>query len=233
MAQLNEEDTPAGGLSPTKILKPIFSAQASQTTTAPKAEQRQDYPQPKEPVCPSVVEEPSRQFSIKQNITPPQTEGDTQATGKTALRKVSFRNFGTAHKEDESIKKQAEPEDLPLTPLDLSTTRLAWQKYINLMPDRLTAMAQRMKTMQPDIGTDNSIIVNVSNQQVLATLESMRSNLERFMHKELRNRKAHLIFQQAETEKKTAYSKTDHIMALSKRNKFIAQLANALELELD
>lgn len=233
VAQLNEEDSPAGGLSPTKILKPIFSAQASQTATAHKAEQRQNYSQPKEPVRPSAVEEPSRQFSIKQSITPSPSEGGTQATSKTTLRKVSFRNFGTVHKEEDAEKKQKESENLPLTPLDLSTTRLAWQKYINQMPDSLTAMAQRMKTMQPDIGADNSIIVNVSNQQVLATLEGMRSDLELFMHKELKNREAHLIFRQAETEKKTAYNKADHIMALSRRNKFIAQLANALELELD
>lgn len=164
--------------------------------------------------------------------TTPASESRTSLQTSGTLRKVSFRHIGTKPKANTPEESTPPVTSIPDKPLQLEEIRVAWQKYVRMMPDSQTAMAQRMKSMQPAIEGGDSIVVTVGNPQVRDALEAMRPSMEQFMKKELSNIQVTLQFQLMEMKQQAAYDKTDHMRTVIKRNHVIDQLISGLELEL-
>ena len=197
------------GSAPIQGQPPVTSGQASLVS-------------PQRPAAHRIV--PSAQAEDKSRVS-------DSASSKASLKKVTFRHMGSHSK---SKASEAAPVETPLPdkPLQLEEVRVAWQKFVTAMPESQTAMAQRMRAMQPVLADGDSVSVTVGNAQVRDALEAMRASMEQFMRKELSNGHVTLAFQVVEMEQQTTYSKTEHVQVLMRRSHLVDQLVNALDLEL-
>lgn len=160
------------------------------------------------------------------------TESGGTAPNKASLRKVTFRHLGSQSQASAQADDAPVESPLPDKPLQLEEVRVAWQKYVNSLPDSQTAMAQRMRAMQPVLDSDNSMSVTVGNAQVRDALENMRADMEQYMRKELSNGHMTISFQVMEMKQQATYSKSDHMQTLMRRSHLVDQLVSTLDLEL-
>ena len=247
--QLNEEDTPGAGLGPAKTLHPIFNAPEAQGQGAPRqaknvpaaqgsaqqAQRATPYAAPQSAPGPGTQVSEPRPVMPHTAPTPPAAPTPTENAGTATrgpLKKVTFKNIGSKKKAEEPKEDTAPDIPLPATPLDLGEMRIAWQKYVATMPDRQTAMKQRMQAMQPTLLDADTISVMVGSVPVLDELEAMRPSIEQFIRKDQKNYNAKVQLQLVEMESKGTYSKTDHLEAVTRRNAFVGKLISGLELEL-
>lgn len=248
-AQLNEEDSPGAGLCPAKTLKPIFNAPEAQGQGASTQAASQPAPQgsatPGSHVPSYTPPQQSAQASAQvseprpamPHLTPPASTESASTAGagapaKGSLRKVTFKNIGSKKKADEQADAQQKATPLPAIPLQLDSMRVAWQRYVGMMPDSQTAMKQRMQAMQPTLLDPDTICVTVGSVPVRDELEAMRPAIEQFIRQDQRNCNARIQVQLVQLEEKGIYSKTDHMESMVGRNAAVRQLVGDLELEL-
>ena len=75
-----------------------------------------------------------------------------------------------------------------------SDVNYQWMRYANQLPREKTAMASRMKNIYVKLLDGGVVDVPVENQQVLAYMEEMHADLEKFMRSNLKNGNVHLRF---------------------------------------
>ncbi len=233
-AQLTEEDSPAAGLCPNKILKPIFSENTEKSSIS---ETQQTLPQ----VQTQVADKPTSTIPLEQKThivettQPTNTENSAPQVTNSIRKKVSFKSLGTKKvKENEHTEFIEEPESTLETPLEIESTRVAWQTYINSMPHEQTAIAQRMRSLQPTIHCESTIQIEATNQQIQNELNSIKPQLETFLKKQLKNCKLQLVILLASQEEiHQVYSKNEHLKILTESNPNVKSLVERLQLEIN
>ena len=245
LSQLTLEDDSAGsGRSPEKSLKPLFAQPAGtvQPTTTPVNPQKPQAPVEK---VASAVQDRTESYETRKSPLP-----DTETTERRPP-KVKLGSFGpsisrlkqeignpadtsqpTANQVTTPAAAQAlkEEENYPVTGDNI---RFCWNEFINLLPQEETAIAQRMKVIQPKLLKDATFEVLVDNEQVKFYMEQIARRIETHMRKQLHNRNITMTVRIAEpTEVTRITSKPQQYQAMSKRNPALQKLKETFGLEL-
>ena len=245
LSQLTLEDDSAGsGRSPEKSLKPLFAQPAGtvQPTTTPVNPQKPQAPVEK---VASAVQDRTESYETRKSPLP-----DTETTERRPP-KVKLGSFGpsisrlkqeignpadtsqpTANQVTTPAASQAlkEEENYPVTGDNI---RFCWNEFINLLPQEETAIAQRMKVIQPKLLKDATFEVLVDNEQVKFYMEQIARRIETHMRKQLHNRNITMTVRIAEpTEVTRITSKPQQYQAMSKRNPALQKLKETFGLEL-
>ncbi len=245
LSQLTLEDDSVGsGRSPEKSLKPLFAQPAGtvQPTTTPVNPQKPQAPVEK---VASAVQDRTESYETRKSPLP-----DTETTERRPP-KVKLGSFGpsisrlkqeignpadtsqpTANQVTTPAASQAlkEEENYPVTGDNI---RFCWNEFINLLPQEETAIAQRMKVIQPKLLKDATFEVLVDNEQVKFYMEQIARRIETHMRKQLHNRNITMTVRIAEpTEVTRITSKPQQYQAMSKRNPALQKLKETFGLEL-
>ena len=212
------DDEPGAGRRPAHILKPIFSllaAAAKETASHAPQDKGATHPatsaqsaQPKSPAQPATVPNGSPLGSSSSSSPAPSPAGSPMGKippipSATAPKRPTLKmgrlapsiHRSSATTATPSAAAVAEaPAEAPAAPLedrDLDTTEvlLQWQSFINTMPKEETALAQRMKIMQPTI-TDahaGSIEVLVENIEIAGMMTQIAPRIAAFMRTPLQH----------------------------------------------
>ena len=255
IAQLTlEEETPGSGLRPEKTLKPLFNnGEATQKNATPPSQQANERT--------SVTEEAPRYHKPNETASNGSEEKQSQSYKRAPLPaddcqerklpKIKKNDFGpsihrpaiTAQQPEDTVAKQSpsletksssataeDDEDYMITEKDI---RFYWHEFANLLPVEETAMAQRMKIMQPKLLKDETFEIIVDNEQVKIYMSNMAPRIEAHMRKQLHNRKITMQVRVADPkETGRIYSKPEQFVAMCKKNPALLRLKNEFQLEL-
>lgn len=219
LAQLTQDDDTGSGRKPGKILKPIFSA------------------------IQEVVEKPvvSAAQTARTHTSPlPQQEDK-----KTHVPKLKMSQLGLSiHKRPETDHPAAAasyaatapaasaPQEENI-PVENDALILAWHEFANLLPREESAIAQRMKIMQPQMTDSDHFEVTVNNEQVKVFMLRMASEIEAHLRQRLHHRNLQMQVQVAEAQNVIrAYSKSELFQQMAKKNPNLLKLKEAFGLEL-
>lgn len=219
LAQLTQDEDAGSGRKPGKILKPIFSA------------------------IQEVVEKPvvSAPQTARTHTSPlPQQEDK-----KTHVPKLKMSQLGLSiHKRPETDHPAAAasyaatapaasaPQEENI-PVENDALILAWHEFANLLPREESAIAQRMKIMQPQMADSDHFEVTVNNEQVKVFMLRMASEIEAHLRQRLHHRNLQMQVQVAEAQNVIrAYSKSELFQQMAKKNPNLLKLKEAFGLEL-
>ena len=229
ITQPEDADSDASGRSP-KSLKTLFKLlTASNRTQTDKQvsvsdKQKAVQPivsQPKEPTTPVKTEQPK----ASNNPSRPRLKISDLA--------VTSKGMGTrsnAAKEEYEELVNTEEQTSTFTDEDL---RAKWISMCNRMPQKMKAMAMRMKNMKLHITTLPNIEVVVDNQILLTQMNEILARLEITMAQDLKNKDVKISLRLAKKEElKPILSDREIFAKLLKNNHSLATLKEALKLEL-
>lgn len=229
ITQPEDADSDASGRSP-KSLKNLFKLlTASNRTQTDKQVFVSDKPkavqpivsQPKEPTTPVKTEQP------KANNNP------SRPRLKISDLAVTSKGMGTrsnAAKEEYEELVNTEEQTSTFTDEDL---REKWISMCNRMPQKMKAMAMRMKNMKLHITTLPNIEVVVDNQILLTQMNEILARLEVTMAQDLKNKDVKISLRLAKKEElKPILTDREIFAKLLKNNHSLATLKEALKLEL-
>ena len=109
----------------------------------------------------------------------------------------------------------------------------AWIAMCNRMPQKLVAMAQRMKNMQPTLIGEDHIEVVVDNDFLLNELGGIKGRIRATLAKDLHNGQIKISLRKAEAEEvKPVLSKREIFDEIRKSNPAIEKLRTTLDLQL-
>lgn len=229
ITQPDDADSDASGRSP-KSLKTLFKLlTASNRTQTDKQvsvsdKQKAVQPivsQPKEPTTPVKTEQPK----ASNNPSRPRLKISDLA--------VTSKGMGTrsnAAKEEYEELVNTEEQTSTFTDEDL---REKWISMCNRMPQKMKAMAMRMKNMKLHITTLPNIEVVVDNQILLTQMNEILARLEVTMAQDLKNKDVKIALRLAKKEElKPILSDREIFAKLLKNNHSLATLKEALKLEL-
>lgn len=229
ITQPEDADSDASGRSP-KSLKTLFKLlTASNRTQTDKQvsvsdKQKAVQPivsQPKEPTTPVKTEQPK----ASNNPSRPRLKISDLA--------VTSKGMGTrsnAAKEEYEELVNTEEQTSTFTDEDL---REKWISMCNRMPQKMKAMAMRMKNMKLHITTLPNIEVVVDNQILLTQMNEILVRLEVTMAQDLKNKDVKISLRLAKKEElKPILTDREIFAKLLKNNHSLATLKEALKLEL-
>lgn len=229
ITQPDDADSDASGRSP-KSLKTLFKLlTASNRTQTDKQvsvsdKQKAVQPivsQPKEPTTPVKTEQPK----ASNNPSRPRLKISDLA--------VTSKGMGTrsnAAKEEYEELVNTEEQTSTFTDEDL---REKWISMCNRMPQKMKAMAMRMKNMKLHITTLPNIEVVVDNQILLTQMNDILARLEVTMAQDLKNKDVKIALRLAKKEElKPILTDREIFAKLLKNNHSLATLKEALKLEL-
>ena len=109
----------------------------------------------------------------------------------------------------------------------------AWIAMCNRMPQKLVAMAQRMKNMQPTLVGEDHIEVVVDNDFLLNEMGGIKGRIRATLAKDLHNGQIQISLRKAEAEEvKPVLSKREIFDEIRKSNPAIEKLRTTLDLQL-
>ena len=229
ITQPEDADSDASGRSP-KSLKTLFklltASNRTQTDKQVSVSDKQKAVQPivskpKEPRTPVKTE----QLKASNNPSRPRLKISDLA--------VTSKGMGTrsnAAKEEYEELVNTEEQTSTFTDEDL---REKWISMCNRMPQKMKAMAMRMKNMKLHITTLPNIEVVVDNQILLTQMNEILARLEVTMAQDLKNKDVKIALRLAKKEElKPILSDREIFAKLLKNNHSLATLKEALKLEL-
>ena len=229
ITQPEDADSEASGRSP-KSLKTLFKLlTASNRTQTDKQvsvsdKQKAVQPivsQPKEPTTPVKTEQPK---AINNPSRPRLKISDLAVTSKGMCTRSN------AAKEEYEELVNTEEQTSTFTDEDL---REKWISMCNRMPQKMKAMAMRMKNMKLHITALPNIEVVVDNQILLTQMNEILARLEVTMAQDLKNKDVKISLRLAKKEElKPILTDREIFAKLLKNNHSLATLKEALKLEL-
>lgn len=244
VAQLSEDEEPGSGLGPTKKLKPLFTTVAPAPQPVAPAASRSAAPQPAAGPSPSAAPQPTpvarpaavpaAPASQSAPSLPVQPTRRTPGVQHTVSIRATLEALETARTQPDEAVTAAEPVvDYGNRSFQESDVNYQWMRYANQLPREKTAMASRMKNIYVKLLDGGVVDVPVENQQVLAYMEEMHADLEKFMRSNLKNGNVRLRFRLLEAkELHRAYTRKEQMEAMLKKSSALVQLREALHLEL-
>ena len=121
---------------------------------------------------------------------------------------------------------------------DLEKTSLLvqWQAFINTMPVEETALAQRMKIMQPVIkdAQAGQVVVEVENAEIARMMSELSRRITGFLSESLQHRGLSIQFAVAEPKPQALkpFNKRDQLRHFCKLNPALITLGKEFKLEL-
>ena len=229
ITQPEDADSDASGRSP-KSLKTLFKLlTASNRTQTDKQVSVSDKPKAVQPIV-SQPKEPTTPVKTEQ---PKASNNPSRPRLKISDLAVTSKGMGTrsnAAKEEYEELVNTEEQTSTFTDEDL---REKWISMCNRMPQKMKAMAMRMKNMKVHITTLPNIEVVVDNQILLTQMNEILARLEVTMAQDLKNKDVKISLRLAKKEElKPILTDREIFAKLLKNNHSLATLKEALKLEL-
>ena len=229
ITQPEDADSDASGRSP-KCLKILFKLlTASNRTATDKQVSVSDKPKAVQPIV-SKPKEPTTPVKTEQ---PKASNNPSRPRLKISDLAVTSKGMGTrsnAAKEEYEELVNTEEQTSTFTDEDL---REKWISMCNRMPQKMKAMAMRMKNMKLHITTLPNIEVVVDNQILLTQMNEILARLEVTMAQDLKNKDVKISLRLAKKEElKPILTDREIFAKLLKNNHSLATLKEALKLEL-
>ncbi len=241
---LSDEDGVAGR--PATILKPLFKGiEAAEQPSTPAP-----LPQPATPI--SAVAEPQAAYSPAPSHSPlPQAQSASpriptlkMGTFGPSIRRPSGRTTlpggitAPAPRPSADVPATTQESQVPAAPVAQALTEqnlsFYWHEFINLMPKEETALAQRMKIMQPRQMDDVTFNVLVDNEQVATYMRRLTPRIEAHLQAALHNPEVAMHVQVAEVQQAVkAYSKPEQLRMMSEKNPTLRKLVEEFGLEIN
>lgn len=234
-AQASDEDASAGRR-PAKILKPIFKHAVAQVATgsapAPVATQTTGVasstpshaPQTQAPAAPPTL-------NITSRLNSPNASGNTSGIKVKSASALGLSSLlHTKHEEEkkERIETQVVLNDGTLTNENLLKF---WLSYANMLPREDTAIAQRMKNIQPQLTSANTFKITVSNVQIKEYMLEHERKIVSFISQSARVADIRMQIDVAEVESsEKTYSKPEIFRQMTEKNPVLKHLQDAFEL---
>ena len=229
ITQPEDADSDASGRSP-KSLKTLFKLlTASNRTQTDKQVSVSDKQKAVQPIV-SKPKEPTTPVKTEQ---PKASNNPSRPRLKISDLAVTSKGMGTrsnAAKEEYEELVNTEEQTSTFTDEDL---REKWISMCNRMPQKMKAMAMRMKNMKLHITTLPNIEVVVDNQILLTQMNEILARLEVTMAQDLKNKDVKIALRLAKKEElKPILTDREIFAKLLKNNHSLATLKEALKLEL-
>ena len=229
LAQLTTDDEIGSGRKPGKILKSIFSAFQGKAKKPVAARPQQA---PAAPAAPRPAQAKSSPL--------PETDDSKPKIPKLKMGQLGLSIHKRPDQVAESNEMQAQygsaqqrsvpQEDAPVTEEQLV---FYWHEFANLLPREETAIAKRMKIMQPKLVDGDHFEVTVNNEQVKVFMMQMAPKIEAHMQSRLHHRNLTMSVQVAEAEAAAkVYTKGEQFQNMAKKNPNLLKLKEAFGLEL-
>lgn len=229
ITQPEDADSDASGRSP-KSLKTLFklltASNRTQTDKQVSVSDKQKAVQP-------IVSKPKELTTPVKTEQPKASNNPSRPRLKISDLAVTSKGMGTrsnAAKEEYEELVNTEEQTSTFTDEDL---REKWISMCNRMPQKMKAMAMRMKNMKLHITTLPNIEVVVDNQILLTQMNEILARLEVTMAQDLKNKDVKISLRLAKKEElKPILSDREIFAKLLKNNHSLATLKEALKLEL-
>ena len=246
------DDDPAAGRRPIRNLKPIFSllaAAAKEAAPAAPSAQQASSPAGNTATPPTAAsgnahaphaasqhpmgQPPAKLKTLKMSGLTSSISIRAHATTGAATQPTSHTVAG------EKSSSSATPEAAPAKadkPVRQEELTLLWQAFINTMPQAETALAQRMRIMQPLLTGEGATTAEVKaeNEEVATMLTQLKPRLLPFLRERLQNAQFNLIFSVTEKTEQAIrpYDKRQQLRHLCDINPSLITLGKAFKLEL-
>lgn len=252
VAQLSDtsagDNAPGSGLSPTKILKPIFQALLN-TAAAQTAATTTSSPTTPDTSAPQTATPPAQQVTPQQQTTPtPQAPGiATTSVAKATAGKASTQGRRTISITRTQQPVQPTPESVPAahpvslqteethnTPFNAEHFSYQWLRFANSLPIEQIANAERMKAMRPVVNEGSSAVkVTVENERVKYYMERLLPDLLQYLCSELNNSSITIEFIVDESQTGARLTSPHDILNnMRQSNSEVDQFIKDLQLEL-
>ncbi len=236
-----EDDSEGCGRGPTKKLKPLFKQTQPVSQTAAASSRHHEKPVAVADHAPAQEHRAApRQLSVSpaqeepvsgvaeapaqlQMARPARTLSIRAAVSKTGREPVAQRQ-GSGRQEARS------EENAEFAQKDLS---YQWYRYAVSLPQEQSAMAGRMKNIEPLLADGWTVEVPVENDLVRTYMEEIRPSVTDFLRKELHNSHITLKYRLiVPEERKKAYTRKEILAMILQKNAALQKLTQALSLEL-
>ena len=229
ITQPEDADSDASGRSP-KCLKTLFKLlTASNRTTTDKQVSVSD----KQKAVQPIVSKPKESTTSVKTEQPKATNNPSRPRLKITDLAVTSKGMGARSnvvKEENEELVNTEEQTSTFTDEDL---REKWISMCNRMPQKMKAMAMRMKNMKLHITTLPNIEVVVDNQILLTQMNDILARLEITMAQDLKNKDVKISLRLAKKEElKPILTDREVFAKLLQNNHSLATLKEALKLEL-
>ena len=249
-AQADDDDPAAGRRPRHRILKPIFSLlTAAAKEAVPATPSREVAVHPTAPKT-STAAEPTSQVQHA-----PLTSQAPQTPQK--LKTFKLKNLGpsihipSSPSADNAASVQGTDKDATLNqspdtndnaapqaenrPVEQGELSIQWQAFVQTMPQKETALAQRMKIMHPLIeqgGTE--IDVAIESKDVIEMMQQIETRLLSFLRRELANSQLTLHFHLSERNEPSVLvlNDKDALLHMCNQNPALISLGKTFKLEL-
>ncbi|MBR5655918.1 MAG: DNA polymerase III subunit gamma/tau [Prevotella sp.] len=245
ITQPADSDVPSAGRSPKRLkslFKKMLSAQqtkaASQVAAAEKPLQRET--KATQHRLESAVPSEKKQTSDSQPSANNTQQSTTGTTDPVAQPRVKLKNLGvtfTSLKQGEEKPSYIKEVETPNTDENKVFTQdqldFQWMAMCNRMPQKMVAMASRMKNMHPRILDFPQIEVVVDNKLLLDEMSGIKGRIRATLAKELHNGNITLDFRLAEIEEVgKILTRREIFDEVRKENPAIEKLRSLLDLNL-
>ena len=245
ITQPADSDVPSAGRSPKRLkslFKKMLSAQqakaASQVAAVEKPLQRET--KATQHRLESAVPSEKKQTSDSQPSANNTQQPTTGTTPPVAQPRVKLKNLGvtfTSLKQGEEKPSYIKEVETPNTDENKVFTQdqldFQWMAMCNRMPQKMVAMASRMKNMHPRILDFPQIEVVVDNKLLLDEMSGIKGRIRATLAKELHNGNITLDFRLAEIEEVgKILTRREIFDEVRKENPAIEKLRSLLDLNL-
>jgi DNA polymerase-3 subunit gamma/tau len=228
LAQTAQEDSPSSGRRPKKMLKPLFRQQAgnSQQQVRTAAPQQAAVNAPAAGTKPQAVP----------LVAPPKVQ-----TATKTMRTMSIRNMMGG-----AAAQQAQQPDVPAAtdmvaaptserkPIDSTSLLTAWRDFAHNLPREETAMANRLKDLEPTLLSEEHFEVVANNEIVEKELNAMVPRILQSMRAALCNGSLEMtVRMRRQEDKQRAYNRREQFALMCDVNKALLKLKEEFDLELD
>ena len=229
ITQPEDADSDASGRSP-KCLKTLFKLLTASNRTATD---KQVSVSDKQKAVQPIVSKPKESTTSVKTEQPKATNNPSRPRLKITYLAVTSKGMGARSnvvKEENEELVNTEEQTSTFTDEDL---REKWISMCNRMPQKMKAMAMRMKNMKLHITTLPNIEVVVDNQILLTQMNDILARLEITMAQDLKNKDVKISLRLAKKEElKPILTDREVFAKLLQNNHSLVTLKEALKLEL-
>ncbi|MCD8301598.1 MAG: DNA polymerase III subunit gamma/tau [Prevotellaceae bacterium] len=237
-AQLMQDDSPAPGLRPEDVIKPIFnSAPTSKANAAASSQAAQPAPAQKPaPPAPKPKTAVADTASAAKSPLSILTKPATSKPAKLDLNSVCINETAPASA-DSATDEVREESQFYLSDrgrLTESNMIQCWQQFATLLQPGEVAMANRLRGITPRFLSDTSFLVTVGSHIIAGELQSRKAAIESFFarHIGVPSIEMQIEVMEAETVRRT-FSKGEILQRMKERNSALGKLVEGLQLEIE
>lgn len=229
------EDIPGSGRKPKKRLHPLFAGvqpQVASPAASASASAQSAVAQS------SVVQTAAAQSA---NSHSPHTQS-APAPSASPLRRsnssFSIRNATQKPQETKTASDTIAPvptdKQAELLPRDQASVTVAWKEFIDLLPQDDMALAQRMRSLEPQFNEEDRCFEIIANNALVE--QEFNTNLPRisgYMNQRIQGGNINIVVRlRKPTDKKVVYNRTEQFQLMCKENAALQRLTEVLELDL-